>query len=190
MKRIQPMKHSNNFHSSLCKGETFFAPSTLRHLCKIRSICVVRVLLKNGTPMKRIQLIDTETTFTPRSVRAKHFSPLHTPTSVQNPFNLCRPCSLEEWNTDETDSTDRHRNDFHSPLCKGETFFAPPHSDICAKSVQSVSSAFQLRVSHLTFNYKTIRVSLFLVDSRPSHWLCSQNFLLSTAKIADFLCNC
>jgi hypothetical protein len=45
--------------------------------------------------MKRIQLIDTETTFTPRFVRAKHFSPLHTPTSVQNPFNPSNPRSLE-----------------------------------------------------------------------------------------------
>jgi hypothetical protein len=60
---------------------------------QIRSICVFRVLLKNGTPIRRIQRIE-------------------------------------------------HGNDFHSPLCKGETFFAPPHSDIRAKSVQSVCSVF------------------------------------------------
>jgi hypothetical protein len=79
---------------------------------QIRSICVFRVLLKNGTLMKRIQRIGHRTQkqlLTFHSARAKHFSPLHTPTSVPNPFNLCRPRSLEKWNTDETDSTDYHR---------------------------------------------------------------------------------
>jgi hypothetical protein len=34
---------------------------------------------------------------------------------VQTPFNLCVPCAIEERHTDETDSTDKHRNDFQ--LC-------------------------------------------------------------------------
>jgi hypothetical protein len=84
---------------------------------QIRSICVFRVLLKNGDETDSTEGQETtlnffrkgETLHTLRSVRAKHFSPLHTPTSVPNPFNLCRPRSLEKWNTDETDSTDYHR---------------------------------------------------------------------------------
>jgi hypothetical protein len=54
---------------------------------------------ENGTQMKRIQRIDAETTFTPRSVRAKHFSPLYTPPSVQNPSNRFNPCSDKEERT-------------------------------------------------------------------------------------------
>ena len=100
-------------------------------LCKERDVLatpkqgevVCCILLKNGTLMKRIHPINTDTTFTPRSVRAKHFSPLNTPPSVQNRFNLCCPCSLERWNTDETDSTGSHR--FHSSKQSVQNPFNP-----------------------------------------------------------------
>jgi len=45
---------------------------------QIRSICVFRVLLKNGTPMRRIQRIITD--FFLQNIRAK---------SVQSVFSVC-----------------------------------------------------------------------------------------------------
>jgi len=82
---------------------------------QIRSICVFRVLLKNGTPIRRIQ-------------RIEHGNDFHSPL-----------CKGETQKLSNFNPTLVH---FHSPLCKGETFFAPPHSDIRAKSVQSVCSVF------------------------------------------------
>jgi len=58
--------------------------------CQICSICVFRVRLKKGTLIRRIQRINTETTFTHRSVRAKHFCP----STLRHLCKLCYQCAI------------------------------------------------------------------------------------------------
>ena len=81
------------------------------------------ILLKNGTLMKRIHPINTDTTFTPRSVRAKHFSPLHSDICAKSVQSVPPVFQLRKENTDETDSTGSHR--FHSSKQSVQNPFNP-----------------------------------------------------------------
>jgi len=89
--------------------------------CFVKRLCALFGEARENTK-------NTKNTRSSQSIRAK---------CVQSVLSVFQ---LRQENIDETDSTNRHENNSQLSLRKGETFFAPPHSAIRAKSVQSVFS--------------------------------------------------